>query len=176
MDYLPFADAHSEVKLVLAHLGNSGDMRPGEGGGASAIPRLAHAAGNARADLIQLPLPALLVLVGLAVLLPLTLLQNHHASQVILPTSFAPSPPAATATSTSTLPPPHPSPRASSSARRVVCALWSFGWALNVFGTGVRDLWSGTRWSRWAPTGSYSGPTREHCRDFGLVLRFHQKN
>ena len=70
MDYLPFADAHSEVKLVLAHLGNSGDMRPGEGGGASAIPRLAHAAGNARADLIQLPLPALLVLVGLAVLLP----------------------------------------------------------------------------------------------------------
>ena len=55
MDYLPFADAHSEVKLVLAHLGNSGDMRPGEGGGASAIPRLAHAAGNARADLIQLP-------------------------------------------------------------------------------------------------------------------------
>ena len=36
MDYLPFADAHSEVKLVLAHLGNSGDMRPDEGGGASA--------------------------------------------------------------------------------------------------------------------------------------------
>ena len=35
MDYLPFADAHSEVKLVLAHLGNSGDMRPDEGGGAS---------------------------------------------------------------------------------------------------------------------------------------------
>ena len=36
MDYLPFADAHSEVQLVLAHLGNSGDMRPDEGGGASA--------------------------------------------------------------------------------------------------------------------------------------------
>ena len=39
----------------------------------------------------------------------------------------------------------------------------------------MRDLWSGTRWSRWAPTGSYSGPTREHCRDFGLVLRFIKK-
>eukprot|EP01047_Picozoa_sp_COSAG01_P037087 COSAG01_NODE_2927_length_6839_cov_3.199407_1_plen_187_part_00 len=33
MDYLPFADAHPEVQLILAHLGNSGDMRQGAGGG-----------------------------------------------------------------------------------------------------------------------------------------------
>eukprot|EP01052_Picozoa_sp_SAG31_P026241 SAG31_NODE_2364_length_5860_cov_11.314529_4_plen_315_part_00 len=33
MDYLPFADAHPEISLILAHLGNSGDMRPGAGGG-----------------------------------------------------------------------------------------------------------------------------------------------
>jgi predicted TIM-barrel fold metal-dependent hydrolase len=33
MDFLPFADAHPEIKLVLAHLGNSGDMKAGKGGG-----------------------------------------------------------------------------------------------------------------------------------------------
>ena len=33
MDFLPFADAHPEIKLVLAHLGNSGDMPQGQGGG-----------------------------------------------------------------------------------------------------------------------------------------------
>ena len=92
--------------------GAAGAGAPGELGG--------HAAGRGRRCVCRLPASRL---VGLAVPLPLILLQNHHASQVILPTSFAPSPPAATATSTSTRPPPHPSPRASSSDRRIVCFL-----------------------------------------------------
>lgn len=33
MDYLPYADANPEIDLVLAHLGNSGDHKPGAGGG-----------------------------------------------------------------------------------------------------------------------------------------------
>ena len=39
----------------------------------------------------------------------------------------------------------------------------------------VRDLWSGTRWSRWAPTGSCSGPTREHVETLVSSFAFIKK-